>query len=590
MNKTVLNKQEYYDFILANDDRTFVRDYEAFKVFYIDVTLDLCSSIATPQSEDIVLKNISLTGYDNFYINYGDGTIDTGVTITILSGDTLCLHEVSGYTKNLVYNTHHMTGYNALDGGFYQGAYKLYGYPIEYMANRMRLGWTTNVMLHLPLSRITTGITLNDIFNNDGFVFYLGTRAENKFSDLTNVEVSILKDAYSFTFVDTQNLYSKDYYELNGTSYDGYFNTKDGIAYSGRTYDSISPARLEYSEKYKDIIDNAFGVRITTDGRIGYRTVYATDICYTGATQDVTGITINSFVDFTSECDDFTVGKIITKYFTIEESYTKTPVINQTHSKYVFVSTIFERDFSYDTKCQLQYGQYKNGTLSIALNGFVVYRNHNVREVIPHELEIESKYQESVPFNISFGGGTQGLYEAIYLDPEKSLDSILQNFFAGTFEGGVTFIEMYSIPLYITEIRDIITNDLESYNLYYPIGGRRVYIELMGSTPVTTIYYIYATTVSIDVVTIQPFKPITSGSFQLIKLFGETGHYKQVIEIPAFYDLLEITYYNTMTDSWSTVNKISDFTITSIIKDDINYNRYTYNKSRRGEILIKLLF
>ena len=87
--------------------------------------------------------------------------------------------------------------------------------------------------------------------------------------------------------------------------------------------------------------------------------------------------------------------------------------------------------------------------------------------------------QESVPFNISFGGGTQGLFDAVYLDPTKRVNGIIEKFFAGTFEGGVRFIEMYSIPLYIVEIRDIIKNKLQNYNLYYPKGGRRVFIKNM---------------------------------------------------------------------------------------------------------------
>jgi hypothetical protein len=143
----------------------------------------------------------------------------------------------------------------------------------------------------------------------------------------------------------------------------------------------------------------------------------------------------------------------------------------------VLVTVTFERDFSYDNKCQLKYGEYKKGALSILLNGFTVYRNHKFTEIIPHELDVESKYQEGVPFNISYGGGTQGLYEAVYLDGAKEVDGILEKFFAGTFDGGVKFIEMYSTPLYSIEIRDTIKNKLSEYDLFFPKGGRRVFIK-----------------------------------------------------------------------------------------------------------------
>ena len=64
--------------------------------------------------------------------------------------------------------------------------------------------------------------------------------------------------------------------------------------------------------------------------------------------------------------NDFTIGKIITKYFTIEESYTRTPVINVNDTKFLLVSVTFERDFSYEGTCLLKYGEYRNGTLRFA--------------------------------------------------------------------------------------------------------------------------------------------------------------------------------------------------------------------------------
>ena len=488
MFKTEFEKGSYYDFVLTNDCRSFNRNINDSRLFYIDVTENLCDEIGKKLEQDVLIKNISLTGYDNFFIKPENATpgviIDPEIEYQFVSGDTFCLHEVSGYTKNIKYNIENHNGFNQLDGGFYQGAFKLFGYPVEFFPSRMRKGWTVNMLTHLPTGNTTgtttgntTGTTLNAIFNNPGFIFYLGTRADNKFSDLTNTEITILENDYSFNFLDTNNLYTNNYFLLNGSPYTGYFNYYEGIPYIGRTYNQTNSLRLDYNNKYKDILNNAFGIRITPDGKIGYRTIYGTDPCYTGQTQDVSGITNNSFIDFSSPCDDFTVSKIITKYFTIEDSYTKLPVIDQTQTKYLLVTVSFERDFSYNNPCQLKYGDYKKGTLSILLNGFSVYKNPNFTEIIPHELDVESKYQEGVPFNLSYGGGTQGLYEAVYLDNTKSISGVLEKFFAGTFEGGVKSIEMYSTPLYATEIRDLIKNNLLQYDLYSPKGGRRVFIK-----------------------------------------------------------------------------------------------------------------
>lgn len=519
-----LDKSEYYDFVLTDDEKIFYRDLDTYKLFSIDVTQSLSSVSGATQDGDVILENISLVGYDNGLLP-PPITGTTGVTFTVSSGSTFTLYPVTGYVQNISYDIDTTpTGYTQLNGGFYQGFFKLYGYPVEYFKTRMRKGWTVNMMLHMP-SVLSTGTTLNNrngttLNNNSNFIYYIGTRAENKYETLTPIVVSSLTENYGFEFSDgpssgyTQttvtnygdewvgtgtstgstyiplaaSLVTNPYYDgefivtsgdtygaqplaLSGDSYNGHFKVISGI-----TYDSYGN-ELTYDEKYVNIIDNAFGIRITTGGCIGYRTIYATDPCYTGTTQDVSGITSDSFVDYTSSCDSFTVKKIITKYFTVEESYTKTPVVRLNNDAFLNVCVVYQRDITYDTDCELEFGKYKNGTLMIYLNGFMVYRNHNVREIVPHKLDTDKRLQEGVPFNLSFGGGTQGLYDAVYPDTGATVDSILDRFFGGTFIGGVRSIDMYSTPLYLPEIRTIINNDLQPFNLFTPNGGRAIFIK-----------------------------------------------------------------------------------------------------------------
>jgi hypothetical protein len=622
MFRTELEKNEYFDFVLTDDVQSFDRDFDTFKLFYVDVTEDLCSYIDTnkvdvsilqyiKQPVDITVKNISLTGYDNFLLNNGDGTINTGTTINIDRNDTFCLDVVSGYTHSLSYEIVPAINYNTLNGGFYQSFFKLHGYPVEFMPNRFRKGWTANLLLKLPATGYTTGTTtgetsgatLNEIFQNPGFVFYLGTRAENKYSDLTNVEIDTLKSAYGFEFVDTNNLYArKDFFTLDSIPYVGYYHIKDGINYAGRTEDDENKineynntaitgnTQLARFENYSNIIDNAFGVRILPDGRVGYRNIYATDICYDGSTQDVNTITNNSFIDITNENDDFTKGIIITDRFHIEESYTIKPVINVEDNSFILFTITFERDFNYTDKCLLKYGDYKKGTLSIGINGFIVYKNTNFNEIIPHELDIDSKFQEGVPFNLSFGGGTQGIYESIYLDPLKQKTGLLEKFFAGTFLGGVKFIEMYSIPLYGVEIKQLISTKLQDYDLYYPKGGRRVFIKKPTDQPSLDIYSIYATTDLINILTKQPFQQIIPGDAKEIVFAGELNGYKQTFDIPVIFTLRGINYFNNLLNTWDSEERIREFTVSDVSRGTIQYKRYVYNKTDRGQILIKLLF
>lgn len=496
-----LDKSQYMDFVLSDNPRPYTRNVDDSLLFKIDVTQSLESISGATQNGDVILENIELTGYDN-------GLIYPPPVYTVTDGSHFTLHPVTGYTQHTNYQILTGTTFNQLVGGFYQGFFKLFGYPVEYFSNRMRKGWTVNMMLHYPPSS-TTGTQLNTLYpDNSGFIYYIGTSADNKYETMTPTMVDWLENQLNFTFTNSPSTWNTfrdanigigavmitdpfykegfdvasgmTYYgrslALSGDTYSGYFNVTSGITYSGRTYSPGSPV-LTYDEKYKDIIGNAFGIRITPDGRIGYRTIYATDICYTGATQDISGITNTSFIDYTNTCQPYSLGKIITKYFTVEESYTKTAVIDSGDTKNVLISAIFERDFAYDSTCQLEYSAYRNGTLTISINGIVVFRNPNVTEVIPHELDTDKRLQEGVPFNLSFGGGTQGLHDAVYIDQNSSAKSILEKFFAGTFYGGVRSIEMYSVPLYITEIRSLIKNNLTSYNLYYPQGGRRVQLK-----------------------------------------------------------------------------------------------------------------
>jgi len=536
---TKLDNRDYFDLVVTKDCRDFYRDINECKLISIDLTKSLCSDPGIVQSESVELKNITLTGYDNFFIASGttfnlqnfvwmtsspywfnttftwngnsgaDGTItgltqnnsnlilniDPNLTYIVETGDTFCLHEVSGYTEQYTYGIDHLqldkgVYYNELKGGFYQGFYKIFGQNVEWFPSRAKRGWTVDMIVHFPMdiSGSTTGTTLNNVYpSNSGFVFYMGTRAENKFIDETPIEIQKLNNSYNIVPLNTENLYTyNNLITLDGTTkYIGYFNYYNGQMFTGRQYDPATSELLSYFQDYSDLAYNAFGIRVTNDGRIGYRTMYPTDVCYTGQTQDITGITLNVSGDPSNlfvqqsddECLNYTKSLIVTKYLTIEECYTKKPVIDVTEDKFLEITAVFERDFSYANDCELKYGTYKKGTLSIYLNGFLVFRNKQFIEVIPHELNTDSKLQEGVPFNISFGGGTQNLMDAIYLDNQKTINTVLEKFFAGTFMGGVKSIDMYCLPLYTTEIRKIASNMADIYGLNTIKGGRQIFIN-----------------------------------------------------------------------------------------------------------------
>ena len=64
----------------------------------------------------------------------------------------------------------------------------------------------------------------------------------------------------------------------------------------------------------------------------------------------------------------------------------------------------------------------------------------------------------------------------VNIDNTKTYDSILAKFFGGTFLGGISFIDMYSIPLYANEIRKLSKNIGFQYDIKTISGGRRITI------------------------------------------------------------------------------------------------------------------
>jgi hypothetical protein len=60
--------------------------------------------------------------------------------------------------------------------------------------------------------------------------------------------------------------------------------------------------------------------------------------------------------------------------------------------------------------------KFRMGRLKIYINGRIFYTIENFEEVIPRALDTDKERQLGVPFNISWGGGTQGLHENLTLN------------------------------------------------------------------------------------------------------------------------------------------------------------------------------
>jgi hypothetical protein len=135
--------------------------------------------------------------------------------------------------------------------------------------------------------------------------------------------------------------------------------------------------------------------------------------------------------------------------------------------------------------------KYRKGRLKIYVNGRLIHTVNDVEEIIPRALNTDKEKQVGVPFNISWGGGTQGLRENLtfssttgttYIqDPEClpnndlsgttlsgiSTNILLEQNFGGTFEGGISQFRMYVTPLSAPEVKhnfDLLKDNFSMFN------------------------------------------------------------------------------------------------------------------------------
>lgn len=464
----------YFDFKLVYDktSTTVLNDY-------LEVSIDFSKSFynvsGLTQPTTVDLPEITLTGLDNFFIPNGliNGVIDTTIHQQFNINDQFQFEPVSGYTKNISYDIFTTPDYKILKGGFYQGIFKMDEYPVTYFDLALSKGWTANMTIFHNPSGYTN--TLNEIFpENSGFIFYLGTRAENKYNEITDVELDIMKSSFDIQFdpIRTTLATRGGEFTLNGEDYIGRYNYFEGQYWTGYTKESTSEHVIK-NYKYTDITNNAFGIRITDDGRIGYRLLTEKE-CGDKLTETIgpSGTTYG-WVTLT-DCNGISHNQLVTPDYKVMERYTLLPVLASRVDKYVNIMVVFERYFTVASRCELQYSKFRKGSLKIYVNGFNVLNAENVDEVFARELDTIKELQEGVPYIMSVGGGTQGLYEAMYLDPLKKIDGVLEKYFAGTYTGSLRDFKFYTIPANVPMIRTIATETLDELGIPINFGGRTI--------------------------------------------------------------------------------------------------------------------
>jgi hypothetical protein len=538
------------------------------------------------------LCDVGLTGIDNGLVqNMSGETIE--ITTGLYSGTTdkfsrykydrrMKMHPITGFTttENRLWNDDSYTynlsytnvggdiGYVAnLQGGFFQGFYKIAGYDYQVFPQRVPLGWTAEFMLKYRWTGDTSGGLNNRYPDNKGTFFYMGARAENKFYHYADGHP---KQDTGYTRV-TSGLTCMHTCGCASTA-----NTSSDCLQvyqpSGGTITTCTcgcpcncTTTAEYPEKdpLYDEVSNALSLRLsgnTGSPRLCIKTYRITGGCEFSGTC-LTGLTYQTGTSVTEWCStrgifDDCSG---TTYQNIEH-WAQIDAVFQRYEwldtcdlydkgglgllvKDVYYATLEGRSVSlieppitreqpYDpastevvtfTDMWTEEQKYRLGTLKFYVNGKLFMIVENFEEIIPRLLNTPKEKQIGVGYNISVGGGTQGLHDNLTFsggcpstiegivyqqDPEclttHDLDNTiysglttqikLEEYFGGSMIGDISAFRMYTEPLNAAQIKHNFRILKDKYNLLNPdclncriaIPANDLYYELIEPTPTPT--------------------------------------------------------------------------------------------------------
>jgi len=212
------------------------------------------------------------------------------------------------------------------------------------------------------------------------------------------------------------------------------FGNKTINTYSGNT-------KPQTEVDYRlDIIDNALGFRITSDGKIGYRMLTVTGDCSTNASGE----------------------RIYTSGVTIQEGYSEAGIVTSNAWSYVAIRYVT----NYLSDCELETKGQRVGKLMFYVNSKLKYVVNDFPEHMAKRLSEYKSKQVGVPFNFSLGGGSQGLINTQTFDGPDAEDAGLpiQTNFGGTFIGGISQFKFNVCDLTYADIQYNYNLDVGRYS------------------------------------------------------------------------------------------------------------------------------
>ena len=442
---------------------------------------------------DFEANDIGFTGVDNGFVKFDKYSISTEDFWTLYTGSTFTTDDnrffmfpVSGNTDQYKYPYKIMEEngkkYFAFKGGFLQGFFKLEGLKYQTLPHKIESDWVLSFDVRKRGDYVEEGNTINKTHNNSGIFFYMGTRAENKFWDLYGNEepyepMDWLDTPFAVEDADSNPV---DGYWERDTKPGGDFRTSDGLrSDKTNTYDITTDNKFVFfnrtctgftvnnweegasvtieMEKHPEV--NLFPIMNRT--KTGY-TVNTIDKYYETLTNEERekdpynlkkDISNNAFALFVDS--NGAVGyKYMVRDCEAEEGYSlKTEkgfdgVVKEGEWTNI---TVRMKNSAVTDICSKDRPTMK---IYIYVNGRLVFISKELPSLSFKALDEAWQKQEGVPYNLSLGGGTQGLMEEIlpnYFDlPDKVLP--LEENFAGSFIGDISNFRFFTCGLSYNQI------------------------------------------------------------------------------------------------------------------------------------------
>ena len=507
---------------------------------FCPVTTEICDVGLTGIDNGLTteMSGITMTAYTGLYTTTADTynryVYDRRFKMHPISGNTTSENRLwndNSYSYGLSYvDTGGDIGTVAkLQGGFYQGFYKLEGYDYEVFPTRVSEGWSVEMLLKYQFTG-DTNIGLNARYpENKGTFFFMGSRAENKFYHYADGSPSS-DTGYTRVTSGLTCMHTCGCTVTGGTGADCIpVYQPSGVTSSncscGCPCSCSTEASVKELDPLYDGVSNAMSIRFSGDTgnpRICVKEYLITGSCIPSGTcltgtSFVTGVTTVEWCSTKGIFDDcrFTQYSEIEHWVQIDAVFERNvyfdckdldylgglgPIVEQVYTatsannsvSLVMPPITHEEGYSGYTPAKttqvhindlwLQQREFRLGTLKIFVNGRLFMVCEDFEEIIPRPLNTYKEKQVGVPFNISVGGGTQGLKDNLTFsgdcpaelsgityqqDPEclttEDLDNtiysglttniFLEEIFGGSFIGEISAFRMYVEPLDASEVK-----------------------------------------------------------------------------------------------------------------------------------------